>query len=498
MAEFRENQLRPLDAECTRWGFRSDSASGTVEPPGFERARDAFRRAALEVPAYADFLRRNKVAAERIRTAQDFARVPPVTKANYLHHYPLNMLARRGDIAAAGTWSTSSGSSGKPTYWPRGSLSLEQSIDLYDKIFRQSFQSRERSTLAVIGFAMGNWIGGTYTYTGIQHLPALGHRLSVIAPGIDVATILANIADLGPYYEQVVLVGYPPFVKDVLDQAPSWLVDMDLKILMAGENISEGWRDYILKRIGKEHRAEHTCLIYGTADAGIMGHETPTTIAARRLARNDPRLNVALFGDHEVQPTFVEYQPDFRFTETDPDGYLLFTIDNTFPLIRYRINDRGSVITAAELAGLLGRCGHELTVRTSTGDAGFIALGQRTDIAATFYSLKIFPESIRAAFEDPAVSGTVSGKFHLITLQDEAYGQTLRLHVELRADATADEARTPRLTELVVASLLRTNSEYRQLRQALGRHADPVITLHPFGTGGFAHGIKHRWTGEPA
>jgi hypothetical protein len=122
--------------------------------PGFERARDTFRRAALEVPAYADFLRRNNVAAERIRTPQDFARVPPVTKANYLHHYPLSMLARGGDITEAGIWSTSSGSSGKPTYWPRGSLSLEQSIDLYDNIFRQSFRSHERSTLTVIGFAI--------------------------------------------------------------------------------------------------------------------------------------------------------------------------------------------------------------------------------------------------------------------------------------------------------------------------------------------------------
>jgi phenylacetate-CoA ligase len=240
-----------------------------------------------------------------------------VTKANYLHHYPLNMLASRGDMTEAGTWSTSSGSSGKPTYWPRGLLSLEQSIDLYDKIFRQSFQSDERSTLAVIGFAMGNWIGGTYTFTGIQHLRALGHKLSVITPGIDVATILENIADLGPYYEQIVLVGYPPFLKDVLDQAPSPVTSKDLRILMAGENISEAWRDYILKRIGKEGKADHTCLIYGTADAGIMGHETPTTIAARRLARNDPRLNVALFGDDDVQPTFVEYQPNFRFTETD-------------------------------------------------------------------------------------------------------------------------------------------------------------------------------------
>src|SRR4029077_15675286 len=194
--------------------------------------------------------------------------------------------------------------------------------------------------------------------------------------------------------------------------------------------------DYILKRIGKEGRAEHTCLIYGTADAGIMGHETLTTITARRLARSDHQLDVALFGDDGIQPTFVEYQPDFRFTETDQDGYLLFTIDNAFPLIRYRINDRGRVVTASELARLISRCGHEFTVRTSTENAGFIALGRRTDIAETFYSLKIFPESIRPALEDAAGSGSVSGKFSLVTHDDEAYGQTLRLHVELRADAT--------------------------------------------------------------
>jgi phenylacetate-CoA ligase len=475
-----------------------ENPAGGLAPPGFERALDTFRRAALEVPAYADFLRRNNVAAELIRTPQDFAGVPPVTKANYLQHYPLNMLARGGDIVAAGTWSTSSGSSGKPSYWPRGSLSLEQSIDLYDKIFRRSFQSHERSTLAVIGFAMGNWIGGTYTYTGIQHLPALGHRLSVIAPGIDIAAMLENIADLGPYYEQVVLVGYPPFVKDLLDQAPSAVLGMDLRILMAGENISERWRDYILKRIGHEGGAGHTCLIYGTADAGIMGYETPATIAIRRLARDDHRLDAALFGGHEVQPTFVEYRPDFRFTETDPEGYLLFTVDNTFPLVRYRINDRGRVMTAPELERLLGLSGNDIAVRASAEEAAFIALGQRTDIAATFYSLKIFPESVRTALEETAVSGTVTGKFHLQTHDDETCGQTLSLHVELRADAAPDAGLAPRLTELVVGSLLRSNSEYRQLHQSIGSRAQPIVSLHQFGTGDFAPGIKHRWTGEPA
>ena len=42
--------------------------------PGFEHALDTFRRAALEVPAYEDFLRRNGVVAELVQTPQEFAR----------------------------------------------------------------------------------------------------------------------------------------------------------------------------------------------------------------------------------------------------------------------------------------------------------------------------------------------------------------------------------------------------------------------------------------
>lgn len=208
-------------------------------------------------------------------------------------------------------------------------------------------------------------------------------------------------------------------------------------------------------------------------------------------------LSAALFGDEDPQPTFVEYQPGLRFTETSPDGFLLFTIDNSFPLIRYRINDRGRTVTAAELTGLLARTGHEPTAAATVTDAGFIVLGRRADIAATFYALKIFPESVRTALEDSELAPTVSGKFHLVTDCDEAQQQVLALHVELRAGASPDENLGPLLSKLVIASLLRTNSEYRKLHQAIGARAEPVIHLHPFGTGGFGHGVKHRWTGRP-
>ncbi|WP_433684030.1 phenylacetate--CoA ligase family protein [Nocardia sp. CA-119907] len=471
----------------------------TVRPdptPGFHRALGVFHRAARQVPAYADFLAAHGVRPADIHTLADFATVPAMTKDNYLHRYPLDALVWRGDITRAGTWSTSSGSTGRPTYWPRDIAALDESAELYARIFQQCFRSDRRSTLLVIGFAMGNWIGGTYTYTGALMLRRRGHRLSVIAPGIDAEAILDNIAALGPRYDQVVLAGYPPFVKDVLDRAPDEVLRQDLRILLAGEAISEHWRDWVLRRIGKSGDPTATCLIYGTADAGIMGHETATTIAVRRLAQRQRAVGAALFGPDEIQPTLVEYDTDYRFAEVDAEQRFLFTADTAVPLVRYRINDQGRLYSATELADLVGD--NDIPIATSTDSCRFLALHRRTDVSASFYALKIYPDSIRTALEHPDIAPTVTGKFVLATRIGRQFEQTLTLRVELRAGAQPIEDFQVRLRRAVVDALERTNSEYRRLHRTLGADAEPEVSLHPFASAGFEADIKHRWTERAA
>ncbi|MBF6189956.1 phenylacetate--CoA ligase family protein [Nocardia implantans] len=467
----------------------------TGSRPGFERALDTFRRAAVHVPAYADFLARRGVEPANIRTVEDFAALPPMTKPDYLRHYPVNMLLWHGDVGAAGTWSCSSGSTGRPSYWPRDLVAQEEAVELYARVFRDSFQTRQRSTLLVVGFAMGNWIGGTYTYAAATALRQRGHRISTIAPGIEPDTILADIAELGPHYDQVVLAGYPPFVKDVLDRAPAAVLRQNLRVLLAGEAITEEWRDYVLDRIGKPGQPGEIRVVYGTADAGIMGCETATSVAVRRAAAADPALSEALFADAQLQPTFVEYDADYRYTEADAEGRFLFSADTAIPLLRYRINDVGRIFSAADLAAVLDAHGHRMPVRTSTDSCGFLALHRRTDVAASFYALEIYPENVRAALEDPDIGPTVTGKFVLATDADARFEQTLRLRVELRDGVCPAPGFTALLRRKVVEALARTNSEYRRLHRTLGPAAEPEITLHSPGSAGFETGVKHRWTG---
>jgi phenylacetate-CoA ligase len=462
------------------------------EPDDVIAAMGLFRRAAAEVPAYRTHLADHGVSVESIRTIDDFAAIPQVTKENYLRRHPLSDLVWHRDLTRADAWSASSGSSGEPTYWPQGERGRWESVELHDRIFRRSFRSHVRSTLVVVGFAMGNWIGGTYTYTAASELRRRGHRLSVIAPGMDVDTILANIAALGPAYEQVVLVGYPPFVKDVLDAAGPAVLQQDIHLLLAGEAISEGWRDYALNRLGRAGEPNRVCLIYGTADMGMIGHETPTTIAIRRAAEFDGGLYRTLFGDAAAAPTFVEYDPTIRFAELDSTGHLLYTSDGVVPLIRYRINDEGTLWTADELRRVLDQHGHRIPVQRAHFGGAYIALSGRSDVVATLYGLNIYPRNVQSAIE--AESDLLSGKFRVSVQVTKSFEQRLTLEAELARGVTDSPALRTRVIESVVAELERTNSEYRELRRIKGAAADPVLALHEFGN---TRGPKSRFDPRP-
>ncbi|MQY20141.1 phenylacetate--CoA ligase family protein [Nocardia macrotermitis] len=465
----------------------------TGAPPGCDRALELFHRAAAQLPAYRTFLADNGIDPESIRTPEDFATLPAVTKQDYLRRYPRRDLVWDSRIEGSETWSTSSGSSGTPYYWPRAEVSLGDAVELYDRIFRSGFGSHDRTTLLVNAFAMGTWIGGTYTYRTVSGLRERGHRLSVITPGIDRDAVRACITDLAPDYDQVVLAGYPPFVQDILDGADPAVLHQDLKILLAGESVTEQWREYILDLIGASGDPGRIRLIYGTADAGVMGHETATSVAVRRLAAADSRLATALFGTAEVLPTLVEYDPLLRYTEVDDEDRFLFTVDNTLPLLRYRINDVGRILTAREIGDTLRECGYRAPVETSTPDCGFLALRGRTDVAASFYALNIYPDSVRAALAEPGVREYVTGKFVLSTRTGPKLRPILGLAVELRESVVPAIGFADMVRDRVVRSLIRTNGEYRRLHAELGAAAEPIVAVDPFGGNAFRYNIKQRY-----
>lgn len=294
-------------------GWRSflDASPAMTEGDGSGWAATVYQRAVDEVPAYRAFLVEQGLPVDPARFT-DFADLPLVTKENYLRRFPLPSRCRGGRLAAGDMLAVSSGSSGSPTIWPRTVLDELPVALRFEQVFRGSFRADERRTLAVVCFPLGSWVGGMYTTSCCRHLAAKGYPITVVAPGNDVAEILRVVREIGAMFDQVVLLGYPPFVKGVLDIGAADGLDwagLHVRLVFAGEVFSEQWRDLVTARIGSRSPWLDTASLYGTADAGVLGTETPVSIAIRRFLAETPAAAQELFGQARL-PTLVQYEPD--------------------------------------------------------------------------------------------------------------------------------------------------------------------------------------------
>lgn len=461
--------------------------------PGATAALATFLNAVAHIPAYQKFLLDHGFDHATVHALEDFERIPVMTKKNYIGEYALNERMLNGDIAGAQIISSSSGSSGEPTFFVRGPLSIAQSVELHRRILA-GFGLGGGSTLVVVALAMGNWIGGTYTMEAAEKLSEEGLRIVVVTPGVDKKSVLQTMKTLGSMFDHVVLVGYPPFVRDVIDAAGDEVRDQNIYLILAGEAIGEDRRDSLLNALGKPGRVEDVCVVYGTADAGMIGHETPSSIAIKRLALTHPTIDDVLFGGDAETATFVEYDPSMRFIETEDDGHLLLTVESS-DLLRYRINDVGRVWTGDDLRLVLAEHGCHVNVMTSTADAGFVVLKRRSDIAVSFYAINIYPEPIRASLADPQLTDMLTGKFTIERLPGAGMGpDALGLDVELRDGVDLSigsrEELVRRMRAIVTDGLVRSNSEYRELLRQEGARVEPRVALHSFGSPGFRVSVK--------
>src|SRR3989344_3851021 len=87
---------------------------------GEKKALTLFHHAAKRVPAYADFLKKNHIKSEQVRSIADFQNVPITTKKNYISEYPLEARSWDGALSRHKIIAVSSGTSGEPKFWPRG------------------------------------------------------------------------------------------------------------------------------------------------------------------------------------------------------------------------------------------------------------------------------------------------------------------------------------------------------------------------------------------
>jgi phenylacetate-CoA ligase len=392
----------------------------------------------------------------------------------------------------------SSGSTGQPGFWPRSLSDEFQIATRFEQIFHDSFQADHRRTLAVICFALGTWVGGMYTANCCRHLASKGYPLTIITPGNNKTEILRVIQLLTPEFDQVVLLGYPPFLKDVIDTGIAQGVDWrpyHVKLVMAGEVFSEEWRSLVGDRLGSTNFCFDSASLYGTADAGVLGNETPLTICIRRWLAAHPDAARTLFGESRL-PTLVQYDPISRFFEVH-DGTLLFSGDNGIPLIRYHISDNGGLISYPDLLQVLLAWGFD-PLASLQGQRGiyplpFVYVFGRSHFTISYFGANIYPENVTVGLEQSPICNWVTGKFVMQVKEDADQNKLLAIAVELAPEQEGDEDKRKEIAASVLHHLRRLNSEFANYVPEL--YQTPQITLLPMGDPEyFPVGVKHRYT----
>lgn len=516
---FRETQAkRALDALGR---FYRETLDERLEEArrkdGAAEALRLFEGVVRDVPAYRAFLRTQGVAPETIRSPEDFAKLPVTTKENYHKAHPLPELCRGGALDACDFVAVSSGSTGEPTVWPRFVTDELGTAFRFEQVLRDAFRVHERRTLGIVCFALGSWVGGMFTTACCRHLAAKGYPITLVTPGNQRAEILRVLRRLGPEFEQVILFGYPPFLKDVIDAGRAEGVEWSryrVRLVLAGEVFSEEWRELVCRRLGWDgqsaegHPALSTASLYGTADGGVLAAETPLSIQVRRFLARSPERARELFGETRL-PTLCQYDPTHRYFEVD-EGSLLFSGDGGVPLLRYKILDRGGALTYADALQRLESWGFSLEealaeLRSEDGvvpphrELPFVYVFGRSSFAVSFYGANVYPENVSVALERPHIAPSVTGKFVLEVEVDEGQDAALAVTVELAAAVPAEgdafwEAEFASLVaETIRSELERLNSEYANYVPSERR--TPHVRLRPLGDPEyFPVGVKHRYT----
>ncbi|HYJ09712.1 MAG TPA: phenylacetate--CoA ligase family protein, partial [Polyangiaceae bacterium] len=454
------------------------------------------RDVANHVPAYSRFLAERGVDASAVEDAEAFARLPCTSKAEYHRAYALSELCRGGVLQRGDFISVSSGSSGEPTFWPRALADEFATTLRFEQVLADTFELGARRTLGVVCFTLGSWVGGLYTTFACRHLATKGYPLTLVTPGNNRAEILRVVRALAPEFEQIVLFGYPPFLKDVIDAGRADGLAWErhrVGIVTAGEVFNETWRSLVAERLGAQDPALSTASLYGTADGGVLANESPLSIRVRRFLAERPAAARELFGESRL-PTLCQYDPLHRYFEQDGEQ-LLFSGDGAVPLIRYRILDRGGVIPFRQLLAFTRDHGWDPTLEPGlvARDLPFVFVFGRSGFALSFYGANVYPENIALGLEQPEVAAYVTGKFVMQLAHTREQDVELEVVVELGPEREASDDLARVVARSLRAQLEQQNSEF--LNYAPPERRTPRVRLLPFADRDyFPLGVKHRST----
>ncbi|EKD90213.1 MAG: hypothetical protein ACD_31C00097G0002 [uncultured bacterium] len=490
----------------TNWAmwFLSHAPDSFWDGKGKSKALDTFHTAVKKVHAYKEFLKNSGINSEEIKTFEDFQnKIPIMDKNNYIQNNEILDLCPERNLNKMYTVSTSSGSTGKPTFWFRAASQDFMLPKYWETFLIQNWNIDKHSTLVVVSMDLGNWIAGELVATTLKRLAIEGsYRLTIATPGADIEQIL-DIFDIADNYDQILLVIYPSLIKALLEGGDIRKIDwskLNIKFWVGGELLSPYLKNYIEEKLdSKKKQFNRFVLTYGSADAGGIGFSSPMSNKINDLVSNNHGLKEKLFGKIPFIPTLVQVNPLAYFVE-EINKNLVITYNGGITLIRYNTHDKGGIIPYAKMIKLVQSYGYDLYSelkkegynKDMIWEWPFLYIFGRTGNVVKILGANIYPENIEVALYNDETNEINNFRLKGNTNKDGNTNFSILIELKEGIVLEKQEEMKQKYHNIFLRKLLEVNADFRGAYENDKEIADPLIEIYEFRQGPFQNQLKTK------
>ena len=442
------------------------------------RAYAEFTKAKRKVPAYKAFLDLHKFSKPSFTGfVPNIHEIPATDKENYVNPFSIEERCVKGFIPSSGVIiDESSGSSGTAINWVRGRKERKRNARFIQFGMRNLFG--KEPFFIINAFALGPWATGVNITMSCERFS----KLKSLGP--DKIKIENTLLHFGKQHKYIIM-GYPPFLKSVIDTANINWSEHHVSLIFGGESMSEGMREYLI-----EKGIENVYSSLGASDVELnIGAENDFTISVRKLLCSNKLLQNKILKYGGALPMVFQFNPADFLIECSNSGELIVTVCRPHyiaPKIRYNLHDKAQIVQIKELYATL----KELHIDTGKvtppkTDLPILLHYGRADMTVSFFGANITPNDIQETlFSLPSLAAIIHS-FCMWTEESETGDKQLIICFELQQKADEAAIQIDELQTQFFYQLSTINQDFREAKRMLPGGAQTVIRLYSFATGPF-------------
>jgi len=456
--------------------------------PGFNRLRlfnskarayAEFIKARRRVPAYRTFLDNHEFSKPTFSgLSPNMHEVPITDKENYVKVYTIDQRCVGGKMPTKNVIiDESSGSSGTATNWARGKKERQRNARIIQFGVRNLLG--KEPLFIINAFALGPWATGVNITMGCVSFS----KLKSLGP--DKIKIINTIKQFGPDHHYVIM-GYPPFLKLLVEDADIDWPSLNVSLIFGGESMTEGMRDYL---VSKGIKRIYSSL--GASDLELnISAESEFTISLRKLIRANAALRNRITRHPGALPMIFQYNPTDFLIETTADGELVISIgrpDYIAPKIRYNLHDRGHVLSMKELYKILDELNIDRSqiVKPQT-DLPILLHYGRADSTVSFFGANIGPSDIQETIYNSTLFSKLANSFCIGIHEEENGDKQLVISLELQEGKSIAGQDEIELHRAFYDQLAQTNQDFREAQRMANKKDQYILQFFDFAQGPFS------------